>query len=408
MRPAENINKMINKLELKASARLDEKVHDAISAALEESEQTTSAIVKPSVWSTIMKNRISKLATAAVIIVAAALAITFMGRFTAHAYALEQTIQANHSIRYIHIRQLRPPHNEPILIWAQFDDIGDPMNLRLELPAWSQGTDGAKVVTWKDNKATVWLKDKNFVVVVKEEDVAARMLEMAEENDPAAIVRHLRKLENDGQVRIEIKQPSDKSKPIVLTAKYMPESATPNQKLVVFVDQASKLALSSELYELENGTYQKCKVLEFYDYNKEINPKMFVLENEEPTDVTRINQMTQDIGLAQGELSNEAVAAKVVRCFFEALISKDYAEAGRLYQGIPLDKMQKSFGGIKFVRIISIGPAAPHPIAATGGLIVPCTVEIEKDGKVIQWKLDQVGVRPVYNQPNRWTIFGGI
>jgi len=90
MRPAENINKMINKLELKASARLDEKVHDTISTALDKSKQTTSATVKPGVWSTIMKNR-KRRVVAAVVIGVAVVAISFMVGFGEPAYA--QTVR---------------------------------------------------------------------------------------------------------------------------------------------------------------------------------------------------------------------------------------------------------------------------------------------------------------------------
>jgi hypothetical protein len=70
MRPADNINDLIKKLHLKASADLDKRVHDEISAALGESEKTKSVLEEPNIWRTIMKSRISKLAAAAVIIIA--------------------------------------------------------------------------------------------------------------------------------------------------------------------------------------------------------------------------------------------------------------------------------------------------------------------------------------------------
>ena len=70
--------------------------------------------------------------------------------------------------------------------------------------------------------------------------------------------------------------------------------------------------------------------------------------------------------------------------------------------------MKQMFGSIKVVRVGSIGPVAPHPNPGTKGLIVPCTVEVERDGTISEWKLDRLGVRQVYNQPGRWTIFGGI
>ncbi|MHC4559354.1 MAG: hypothetical protein ACYS80_18840 [Planctomycetota bacterium] len=70
MRPADNINELIKKLHLKASADLDKRVHDDISAALGESEKTKSVRTEPNIWRIIMKSRISKLTAAAVIIIA--------------------------------------------------------------------------------------------------------------------------------------------------------------------------------------------------------------------------------------------------------------------------------------------------------------------------------------------------
>jgi outer membrane lipoprotein-sorting protein len=70
MRPADNINELIKKLQLRASADLDKRVHDNISAALTESEKTKSVQPEPNIWRIIMKSRIIKLAAAAVIIIA--------------------------------------------------------------------------------------------------------------------------------------------------------------------------------------------------------------------------------------------------------------------------------------------------------------------------------------------------
>jgi hypothetical protein len=178
--------------------------------------------------------------------------------------------------------------------------------------------------------------------------------------------------------------------------------------LVLFVDQATKLVTATEFYRLKDGRYQYIGMQEYYNYNKTIDAEMFTLDDEVPADVMRVDQTAQEVGLVQGNLSDEEVAVEVARQFFEALIAKDYTRAGKLLEGIPADKMQQMFGNIKFIRIISIGPAGPHPNPATGGLVVPCTVEIEKDGQINEWKLERLGVRQVYNHPGRWTIFGGI
>jgi hypothetical protein len=173
------------------------------------------------------------------------------------------------------------------------------------------------------------------------------------------------------------------------------------------VDQATKLVTAVEFYQLKEGTYQYTGMQEYWDYNQPIEAKMFTLD-EVPADVMRVDQTTQEVGLAQGKLTDEEIAVEVVRQFFEALIAGDYAKAGKLFEGIPADSLQQNLSHIKFLRVVSIGPAGPHPIGETKGLVVPCIVEIEKDEEISEWKLDRIGVRQVYNQPDRWTIFGGI
>jgi len=84
MRPADNINELIKKLRLKASGDLDKRIHDEISRALVESDKhvlsavegTKSAVTQPKIGRIIMKNPITKIAAAAVII-----ALVVMGLF---------------------------------------------------------------------------------------------------------------------------------------------------------------------------------------------------------------------------------------------------------------------------------------------------------------------------------------
>jgi hypothetical protein len=69
MRPADNINDLIKKLKLKASADFDRRVHEDISKALVESGKTESTAIQLTIWRIFMKSRITKSAAAAVIII---------------------------------------------------------------------------------------------------------------------------------------------------------------------------------------------------------------------------------------------------------------------------------------------------------------------------------------------------
>ncbi len=65
MRPADDIHKMIKKMHVKASAKLDRRVHDDISISL-----TESALVEPNIRRSITKGGAARLAVAAAILIA--------------------------------------------------------------------------------------------------------------------------------------------------------------------------------------------------------------------------------------------------------------------------------------------------------------------------------------------------
>ena len=356
----------------------------------------------------IMTSTITKIAAAAVIIAAVALSFIVWNKTTPAAYALGQTIEANHTVRSLYIRDFKPGEDEPKEFWLQFDDRGQVKNVRAYMPEWESPADGAKTIIWQEGKATVWFKKKNSLVTVREERLAQQMLELALQADPRLAMERLYEQEQQGKVKVEIDEPSNSTEPIAVTATYAPEGSRAGRRIVLSVDQATKLVTAMEVYLLKDNEYQHVGRTEFHDYNQQIDVQMFALDDEVPSDVVRVDQTTQEVGLAQENLTDQQVAVEVVRKFFEALIAGDYAKAGQLMEGAPADFIQKQFGQIKFLRIVSVGPAGPHPVPETKGLVVPCILEIDNDGQTIQWKLDRLGVRQVYNQPGRWTIFGGI
>jgi hypothetical protein len=408
MRPTDKINQLIKHIHIKASVELDKRVYDSLANAPAKLKNEQSAQIQPILWRIIMKSNITKLTAAAVVILAVVLTVNVWDKFAPAAYAFEQTVRASHSVRYIHIKVFTPNQEEPKEFWMEFYENGQIKNARWHMPEWDSPKDGAKVVVWKEGNATVWFKKKNSLLIVKEDRAAKELLKMIEEFDPKLAVQRLSEKEKQGELEINIQQPADKIEPIIVTATSSPKSLTPNRRIVLSVNQATKLVASIEFYQLNDGEYKFTGKTEFHEYNQPIEEQLFSLDNEVSADVMRVDQTTQDIGLVQGSLTNEEIAVEVVRQFFEALIAEDYTKAGKLLEGTPADKMQQLFGKFKFLRIISIGPAGPHPVPETKGLVVPSTVEIEKDGQKEPLKMEHLGVRQVYNQPGRWTIFGGI
>jgi len=401
----EKIEKLAKEIRIRPGIINKDRILADAADALDRAIAAKALVARFSLWRKIMNSRITKFAAAAVVIIGLALSVKLIGSSVSPVYAFEQTVQANHTVRFLHMKDFDARHSdEPKEFWVECDEAGRVKNVRSYFPEWSSGGDGAKVVVWSEGKAQVWFKKKNGFLTIRDEKVSADMLNLVQQCDPRLAVERLYEQEKQNKVKLEIDEPSDKTKDIKITV----NSDSSDRREILYVDQATKLVTAIEFYRLKDGIYQLDGTTEFYDYNQQIDPAMFNLEKEVPSDATKVDQTNQEVGLVQGNLSNDEVVVEVAKQFFEALIAKDYAKAGKLLEGMPAGKMEEMFGHIKFLRIVSIGKPVPHPNPGTKGTLVPCVVEIEVNGKTAEQKFDRLGIRQVYNQPGRWTIFGGI
>ena len=139
----------------------------------------------------IMKSKIVKLAAAAVIIIAVVLTMNLLDKSIPAAYALEHTIEANHTVRYLHIKVFKDGEDEPKEFWVECNEYGQISSARLQMPEWGSPEDGAKVGVWKENKVQIWFKRKNTLFIAGDKAVAEYMLRLVEECDPRLAVERL-------------------------------------------------------------------------------------------------------------------------------------------------------------------------------------------------------------------------
>ncbi|HUT47059.1 MAG TPA: hypothetical protein VMX36_12295 [Sedimentisphaerales bacterium] len=384
MKPADNIYKLIKKLQVEPSADVDRKVHNRITKALEKWKKTKSAYTQPNFWRMIIKSKITKIATAAVLMLVVVLLINFLDKSVTPAYSLEQTIQANNTLRYLHTKYFHGERNDLAKeCWLEFDESGRTKNLRIN---WS-AVYGSEVVVWNENETKIWNAKNNFLNIFNDEIYTFRVHEMKESDDPKLIVEQLHDQDAKGLVKIEIDESGNKKDPIVVTVTYLPDSPKYGSRKVLFVDRSTYLTTRMELYVLKEGKYTYLGVIKYFDSNVPIDEKMFSLADEVPKDARLIDIRAQDIGLAQGDLADEEIAVKVVQEFIEALITKDYTRAGLICGELLPSKVEKSWGRLKIIRLISVDkPVQPEKTSRMlpRRLQVPCTIEIEKDGRIIQ------------------------
>jgi len=159
MRPANSIDKLIKKLHLSASDELDERIHSEISKALAESEKTKSAKDEPKIWGIIMKSRITKLAAAAVIIVAVLVGIHHFGGSidgTSKVYAMSNVPELFQSAKTIHMKgrmyfpSLNPGKEQASVEVEYWLDIENG-RWRLTHPGYSSGPDGIIKIHLSEN-----------------------------------------------------------------------------------------------------------------------------------------------------------------------------------------------------------------------------------------------------------------
>lgn len=306
-------------------------------------------------------------ATAALTTLAAGL-ILYASLFSSPmpAYALEDTVQANQHMTSYHAK-LSPSWGGMSEVWVQLNPDGSPLRARIDYP---QTEDGAKVVFCSEGKAAVWFKDKNGYTVLPEKSALSRVAEMRKLCDPKLAFEELQTREKSGKVKIETTAPANKGEFIKLT---VTSPGAPGQKEVYEVNPATKLAERVTYYSRQGEKWNQTKLIEYLDYNKPIDPKVF--EPDLPKDVMKSDQIKRPPGVEKGNLSNEQIAAKVVREFFEALIAKDFEKAGLIYSGIPAERIKAGFERLNVARIVEVGTPLkgmhPDPTA----LAVPIKVE---------------------------------
>jgi len=146
MRPADNIKRFIDKAAVSTRPPADQAVLEAVLAAQKKATDKISAASRPSLRSIVMRSPITTLAAAAVVVAAVVLFIGLWDKSAPAAYALEMTIQANQSVRWLHIKSFTVGHAEPQEGWIEFGADGQARRARSQMPDWASPMEGAWVL----------------------------------------------------------------------------------------------------------------------------------------------------------------------------------------------------------------------------------------------------------------------
>jgi len=279
VRSTDKIEKLVKNLDLgiDTNAQTDQAVLSELLDAQKKSMKEQSAFTLPKIRRTIMKSPITKLAAAAVIIITAVFLITFFEKAAAPAYALDQTIEANHAIKTVHLRKFEKgqsighdEHSDYWLeysdYWLKYDDAGKLSNLRCN----EHDKDGVKFTVWNEEIEKTWIPQKNVVIVKRLNNTAKKWEEFAKESDYELLLQWLNDQE---EIELKIDKPAEDSDSIYVEATHSPSKT----RIELVVDRNTKLIKKLSRYNfIEHGDELDLQV-EFFAYNQPIAPSIFEL-----------------------------------------------------------------------------------------------------------------------------------
>ena len=167
MKREKNIENSIkaNRLHLTSNAEMDKKILGDILGVLEETKNKQSAPTVPNIWRMIMKSRITKLATAAIVVVAVVLSIVSLDKSVTSAYAFEQTVDAFENVRYMHLIRKNRDGQIADERWIEIGPQGFQVRYRQDTPPKLVVEDGKTTAVYHTDKNTMVLwdpKDKQY------------------------------------------------------------------------------------------------------------------------------------------------------------------------------------------------------------------------------------------------------
>jgi hypothetical protein len=429
MKPADNIEKSIKKLRYKAGDEAHNRVLNNLFQALEMRKKQKQVVTEPSIWRTIMKSKITKLAAAAVIILIAAFGIILLDKAVTPTYALEQTIEANRGVRYVHLIKM---YVDGIGVnatrrwqeqWFKLDENGELVGSAGKYEGQDDFNVG--VWDWHNSISKLWLPGENKLTIKYAYPGTSQWPRSGEqmERDPTFFVKALSKLESEGKMHIEIEENEGEALRLTATRTHVRmekwDELWRYPKYVLVIDPETKLVQQLEWYN-KHGLRGANEYIEYAD---SMEPDIFELD---PPADAEIIDLTIDIGLPQGDMTDEEAAIETVRQYIEAMIARDYNAAAKLYNGITASMLQTGIeeDEKKWLRLVDIGQPEIFTEYDWGPrvLMVPFEYQYEQGGVIgitgpqEAFKEGDPGprehrkamVRPVPCRPDRWVITGGI
>ncbi len=355
MRPAENIEKLIKNIDIDTNAKIDEAVLGELVEAFEKSKVKKTSATEQNIWRIIMKSRITKLAAAAVIIVAVILGLNITDGPDIASVAWSEVIEKVEQI--------------PALTFDMTTEISYPGNKAISIQSknYVAGDYGTKSSLYMNGELFVVkyrLPNKNLAYIIRPKDKTYMRIDLSDEqaakgqdtDDPRTWLKMI--LSGD---YTELGRDNINGAAVEGIECNRPEmTGDENGIMRLWVDVETNLPVRIEVEKLgmEAGQMRPHKfVMENFQWNVELDES--VLEPNIPNDYklreeqksTQVEQKSPKV-LIDEEKDELLRAKEVVRKLFQACNDEDWDEFSTLWPGLKPNKMQKAIlGGLEIIHI---------------------------------------------------------
>ena len=370
MTPEERIEKLIKKINVTPRVQTHDKALNDVLAAQEKSKNEQSANLKPNIWRIIMKNKMTKLSVAAIVLLAVILSI----KLPTPAYAIEQTIEAIQKISTVHLFG-RGWDGKKFEIWTIVDhETGLPQRHYMRHPEFGLTIVSTPEVSYQHVEMlnSVFIsKGQLFNMDIRFDRILEDVVEGADEKG----------------IRI-----CERKDPVTGEKLYIIDIENESSEWRFTVDGRTKLPVSMHCIRSElPGNF--ARDIDKFRFDEQVPADMFEFEIPEGVNVVELDHKTSlwdnpDYGISTEGLTKAEGAALAAKEYWQAVIESDEEHLNKICPTPFMDTehiFPLIFGERTPVEfIIADKPYVEHNTGL--GLITPCTVKLD-DGTTKEVKI---------------------
>ena len=385
MKPADDIKKLFEKAKVTAGAETDSRIiGDALNIL-----KNRSVTRQENIWSTIMTNKITKFATAAVIIIGLGITVNLIDKTTSPAWAIEQSIEAMKNYRGIHYSGTISISWEDFFKELGVEDLPQLPESLGEVEVWAQADEelsrSSSVKTiCPDNIIISGRKLQTYVQLADGTtyDVQGDHMKI----DPWPTSELLRYLKENTSTWTELHGMDAETGKERIFVKCSGEPGK-NKSWQLEFDSESKLLVSVRQWN-SSKNHEGLPTIDIWKivYYEQLPDEIFEIDLPDSTEIIAVNTplYDPDYGMDAEGLTQEQACHKILEEFWQALNERDLDKIRKLlpYSAKWDDEvLMCNLAGDDegSVRLLEMGRIYESKI----GPVVPCIIQLEDEKKVI-------------------------